>query len=153
MGFQTAPLPGESAGLAGQMELAHILGTVLTVVHEFTLFCACDNHASTGFIKRCFFGQITDKSETFGIPCFDEMTWREFPPHNLPRLQYKIALIAGVPTYLVNGPRHIIENLLKHMLNPGSTSTFHASSWTRASPPSVSLCELRGCDADEHSYV
>ena len=124
MAFQTAPLPGESAGLAGQMELAYIVGTFLLAIHEFILLCACDNHGSSGFIKRCFFGQITDRSETFGIPCFDEMTWRDFPPHNLPRLQFKIALIFGVPTYLVNGPRHIIKNWLKQMLHPGSTLYF-----------------------------
>ena len=37
MAYKTAPLPGESAGEAGQMELAYIVGTFLKLIHEWIL--------------------------------------------------------------------------------------------------------------------
>ena len=129
-------------------EMLWVIGDVMEHAGSSVKCIVFDNHSTHASIKACLLGQMVPPAET---PFFGELDWTPLPGCCLPRFMYSIPLYKQEPIYGLNGPCHIVKNVVSAMRSPCRSIVIGAFTVDMAGARDFNLPPASFCGYDPQS--
>lgn len=96
---------GAGATSRGNLYVCHLVGQVLEASFHVVKGVLCDSHGTHQYTKKLLFGDLDTlpMDDILQLPFWKRLTWKELPPHDLPRLPVKVAMCEGSPIWGIPG--------------------------------------------------
>ena len=85
------------------------VGKVMKAAAAIVKGIAFDAHGSHSWIRDALMGQFESlrRKDLEGVEFFEDLSWKELPHHNLPRLPVSLCFHSGESIWALGGPCHL----------------------------------------------